>query len=94
LIPSLKSFRQSPGDQLDYTIDWTEFLAGDTIDSVAWVAPEGSAIEIIQEADDGKRTVVWVKGGTSGERYLITCTITSASTPPRIATRAFKLVIT
>jgi hypothetical protein len=67
---------KDPSAVLDYGCDWTDWLAGDTISISAWVIPAG-----LTEEDSGKTdtlTTVWLSGGTLGNRYTITNTITTA----------------
>lgn len=87
----MKSFTKDADDQLDYTIDWTALLGGDHIDSAVWTVP--TPLEDVQEAVSQTQTVVWIKGGVDWVTYKISCQITTASNPPRIATRSFLLTV-
>ena len=64
-------FIQDPQAVLDYPFDWSTYLAGDTIQTSAFVADSG----IVVESDtilDSSNTVVWLSGGTKGKRYAVT----------------------
>jgi hypothetical protein len=82
---------QAPGETLDYSFDWTEWLAGDTLnadpsmtDTVsAWsISPAGPTIEfsaiISPEGDDtGTQTVAFVSGLSFGQVYQLTNEVTT-----------------
>ena len=67
---------KDPNEVLDYKIDWTDRLAGDTIVSVQWVVPAG----IVADSNSFSPTeaILWLSGGTSGELYIMTCRVTTA----------------
>ena len=66
----LKSFPKDPDAVLDYYLDWTSFLAGDTIVTLAWVAT--GTVTIRDPAVVGDFTRIWVEGGTAGELVDLT----------------------
>jgi hypothetical protein len=72
---------KDPSAKLPFTVDWSAWLAaeGDTATSVAWTVPAGIVKESspAESLADGKATV-WLSGGTVGQRYQITCRITTA----------------
>lgn len=83
-----KSFPpKDPEAKLDYIFDWapaknnrglTDWLReGETIASHTVVVPEG--IDKVSDSiiDDNTAVVVWIEGGTTGESYLIRCSITT-----------------
>jgi len=75
------NFRGSaPGlSELDWTIDWSRFLAGDTIVTSIWSAvPADITLYETSTAIAGTSTTCWTKGGTV-TGYLITNRITTAS---------------
>lgn len=60
-------------------------LQGATIVSAAWEVPTGIVKESSDEAAvtvggidyaEGTVTTIWLSGGTAGERYELTCTVT------------------
>ena len=66
------TFDKRPADDLDYLIDWTRWLEGDTIVSSTWTVPTGitSHDKIINSGN--QKTTVWLSGGTLGSSYVIT----------------------
>jgi hypothetical protein len=54
---------------LDYSIDWTAWLAGDKISSSIWTAGAGITIQATSSTD--YVATVWVSGGTAGQVYLM-----------------------
>jgi hypothetical protein len=62
----------------DYGLDWTKELAGDVILSSTWESPVGLTVgETSFSNYPGKQTVIWLSGGTSGQKYTFTNTITT-----------------
>jgi hypothetical protein len=61
---------------LDYGFNWAPWLDSDTIATSEWDVPEG----ITEDSDDNTTTLttVWLSGGTAGETYTLTNTITTA----------------
>jgi hypothetical protein len=82
---------KDPAEVLDYTIDWTLRLAGDTIISSTWAAlPGGSALTIgtggQAPAFITNMTKLWLSGGTIGQSYNLKNTITTAAGETMIET--------
>lgn len=81
-----QSFLKDPDATLDYAIDWSDWLDGDTIADSSWTASDGITI-----ADDPAPShtttvaTVWLSGGTLGGMYDVTNRITTAA--GRIADR-------
>ena len=74
-------FRGSqPGlSELDWTIDWSRWLAGDTVVTSIWTAvPAGLTLYETSTSIVGNTTTCWMKGGTV-TGYLITNRITTAA---------------
>lgn len=67
---------KDPDEVLDYEVDWTDRLAGDTISASLWEVPEG--IEMDSEDFSSTKTTIWLSGGTLGERYSLLNRITTA----------------
>lgn len=59
------SFVHDPSAVLDYYLDWTAWLAGDTIVDSTWVAT--GTVTIRDPVIVGAVTQIWVEGGTAGE---------------------------
>lgn len=86
---------KQPADDLDYTFDFTAWLAdkADTIasftvtsavyDAGVYVGTPAALVLHGLSRNLGAVTC-FAAGGTHGVKYEITCTITTASTPPRV----------
>lgn len=75
---------------LDYEEDWTAWLEGDTISTSSWVADTGITID--SDSNTTVKGVVWLSGGTVGESYDVTNTITTAGL--RTDSRTIEITIT
>lgn len=73
----LAIFPKGPGENLDYTIDGTEYLGADTILTVAWTFPAG--INKTAEMFSATSMTVWVSGGTVGTNYALPVTFTTVA---------------
>jgi hypothetical protein len=71
------TFTKDPNAVLDYSIDWTRWLAGDQIAASEWIVPS----EFTKMADSKTSTsaTVWLSGGTAGQSYIVTNRITTAA---------------
>lgn len=67
---------KDPDDILDYALDWTEWLDGDTLNNATWTILSGS---VVKQSDTiaGNRAVIWLSGGTSGQNCRLLCRITT-----------------
>lgn len=67
---------KDPDEVLDYQIDWTTRLDGDTIATSTWIVADG----ITKDSDSNTTTAttIWLSGGTIGDRYELTNRITTA----------------
>lgn len=72
-----QTFYKDPSAVLDYQIDWTAWLNGDTISTSAWVATSGVTVDTDSNTDD--TATVWLSGGTAGETYIVTNHIVTAA---------------
>lgn len=70
------TFTKDPNAVLDYTIDWTRWLAGDQIATSEWLAPSG--LTKMADSKTAASATVWLSGGTAGELYTVTNRITTA----------------
>jgi hypothetical protein len=68
--------QQDPQAKLDWEVDWTAWLDGDTIGTSSWVAAAG----ITKSAETNTSTAarVWLEGGVNGTDYEITNSIITA----------------
>ena len=71
------SFVKDPDAKLDYYINWTAWLAGDTISGSTWVSTDG--VVLSADAILGGVTRVWVDGGTQGTVAALTNHITTVA---------------
>jgi hypothetical protein len=62
----------------DYEIDWSTWLAGDTIATSTWTVPAPLTAPHGIDTHTDTTTTVWVGGGTDGTVVRITNTITTA----------------
>jgi len=68
---------KDPDEVLDYEIDWTDRLDGDTIVTSTWpIVPVG--ITKNSDAHTTTASTIWLSGGTLGAAYDLTCRITTA----------------
>lgn len=82
-----QSFLKDPNATLDYSVDWADWLDGDSISTSAWVVDSGITVAVSPAASNTADTAtVWLSGGTLGESYTITNRITTAA--GRIADRS------
>ena len=64
-------FQHDPDAVIDYTIDWSSWLAdGETISASEWDVPTG--LTEVSEAETSTETTVRISGGTAGESYTVT----------------------
>lgn len=67
---------KDPGATLDYAVDWTQWLAGDTLTASSWVGPAGITLD--SPSRTGTVATIWVSGGTDGDDYVLTNHVTTA----------------
>lgn len=85
-----QSFVMDPDAVLDYTIDWSDWLAGDTISSSVWAVISGTAT-LDDDTINGDLTQVWVSETVVGETVRLTNSI--LTTEGRADDRTLILVI-
>jgi hypothetical protein len=59
---------------LDYSIDWSQWLAGDTIAASSWTCDQGIT-GVPVSGPDTTKTSIWLSGGTMGQTYKISNSI-------------------
>ena len=69
------TFTKDPDAILDYSVEWSPWLAGDEISSSAWLLEEGAQLEIVSDSKTATSATVWLRGGQKGTTYLVTCRI-------------------
>ncbi len=82
---------KDPDSTLDYTLDWSDWLAGDeTIVESTWTL---SGVTSVNESRTTTTTTIFVRGGTVGETASLTNRITTSNAVPRIDERTLLLSI-
>lgn len=72
----MTTFTKSVPGVLDYEIDYTSWLDGDTISTSAWTADTGITVD--SDANTTTSTTVVLSGGTAGYTYRLINQITTA----------------
>jgi hypothetical protein len=73
----MTTFIKDPNAVLDYSIEWSKWLAGDQIQSSDWCVSD-PAIEAASDSNSATRTTVWISGGAEGQSYTVTNRITTS----------------
>ena len=71
------TFIKDPDAVLDYSVDWSKWLAGDQIQTSSWSVSD-PALEAADDSNTTSRTVVWLAGGVVGQTYTVTNRITTS----------------
>jgi len=71
--------KKDPRATLDCSVDWTEWLAGDTITASQWSISGGSELSITNTSNTASIATVWLTGGTAGKSYRVSNVITTAA---------------
>ena len=69
-------YYKDPDAVLDYRVDWTTWLNGDTISSSTFTVATGLTKD--SQSNTTTAATVWLSGGTAGTRYLVTNRIVTA----------------
>lgn len=102
---SLRWPSKDKDEVLDYSIDWSRFLAtGETIASVTWAIQDSDGTKVSVTSSDtvdgltlvavsntSTVTTVYLSNGTNNQRYTLFCTVTT--TASRVAERPVKIQI-
>ncbi|MBI2817967.1 MAG: hypothetical protein HYX72_13620 [Acidobacteria bacterium] len=70
-----QQFTKDPDATLDYSIEWSKWLAGDTIQTSQWTVPNG--LTQASSSNTTTKATVWLSGGTPGQLYTVTNRITT-----------------
>lgn len=77
---AIKTFTKQPGDRLDYVLQCSDWLSGDSITSVSASFRYNDAnVSIDACSHDGENVTTWLSSGTDGEQSQITLTISTAA---------------
>ena len=88
----MADFTKDPNAVLDYSFDWSDWLAEfEEISTSTWVNPDG--ITINTSAKTATSTVVWLSGGTAGKTYRLTNRIVTTSNPTRTDDRTMTIEV-
>jgi hypothetical protein len=72
------TFTKDPDAVLDYSVDWSLWLAGDEISASEWILEEGALLEQVSGTNTTTKATVWLRGGQAGTTYLVTNRIVTA----------------
>ena len=70
-------FYQDPNAKLDYNVDWTSWLNGDTINTSAWQTHPD--LTTSGTSNTTTVTTVYITGGTAGRTYKVRNRITTVT---------------
>lgn len=71
-------YAKGPGETLNFPIDWSDWLeTADTISAAEWTVPSG--ITEVSDSNTDTATEIILSGGTDGESYQLSNTITTAN---------------
>ena len=73
----MTTFTKDPDAVLDYSIEWSKWLAGDQIQTSTWTVSD-AAIETASDSNTTTRATVWLSGGIAGQAYTVTNRITTS----------------
>lgn len=71
-----QTFIKDPSAVLDYSIDWSDWLEGDTISTSTWTVPSG--LSNTSESKTNTKTTVWLSGGAVAQFYTVTNRVVTA----------------
>lgn len=74
---AIASFVKDPAAKLDYEIDWSDWLIGDTIATSTWTVPAG--ITNVTSSNTAVTATIRLSGGTHGQNYEVLNHIVTAS---------------
>lgn len=75
-MPPINWFTKDPDARLDFSVDWTAWLDGDTIVASEWT-PVGLTVDTPIVA--AGKTTAWVSGGLPGSTHRLTNRITTST---------------
>lgn len=93
----MKSFIKDPDADLDYTIDWSDWLSGgEQLSTSVWSISTTDVLSPLTKHDPSNTSVlatIWLAGGALQQSYIVTNEITTNSTPSRTEERSFMIVM-
>lgn len=66
------TFTKDPDAVLDYSVDWSLWLAGDEISTSEWILEQGALLEKVTDTKTPTKATAWLRGGQAGTTYLVT----------------------
>ena len=88
--PDKPTIVKDPSEVLDYTFDWSAYLA-DITDTIVTVVFEPVGVVVDSSSNTTSSATAWVSGGVAGVAAQLTCVITTAE--GRTAVRSIYLKI-
>ena len=88
--PDKPTILKDPSEVLDYTFDWSAYLA-DITDTILSVQFEPVGVVVDSSSNTTTSATAWVSGGVAGSTSVVTCSITTAE--GRTAVRSIYLKI-
>lgn len=73
---AIQTFTKDPNAVLDYTIDWSLWLAGDTISTATWTVPMGITKDL--DTKTTTTTTIWLSGGSAATNYSVAVRVVTA----------------
>lgn len=73
----MSNYLKDPDAVLDYTWDWTAWLADSETIADATVTTNTDTITIDSQTATDTAVTAWLSGGTTGTVYVLTCHITT-----------------
>ncbi len=67
---------KDPDEVLDYQLDWSPRLSGDTISTSSWLVPAG--LTTVLTSETSTVSTIWLSGGTVAQSYLLRNRIVTA----------------
>lgn len=73
----VKVWTKDPDAELDYTLDWSQWLDSDTLSSASW-ATTPTGLSITNTTTTTTLAAVWLSGGSHGSDYDVRCRVVTA----------------
>ena len=86
----MTTFIKDPNAVLDYSIEWSKWLAGDQIATSEWSTSD-QALEASGGSITATRTTIWLSGGTVSQSYTVTNQVTTVG--GRTDERSFTILV-
>lgn len=74
----LKWSDKDPDEVLDFSLDWSKRLNGDTITTSTWIVPSGITKDSDSIGSPADTTIIWLSGGADNTTYELTNRIETA----------------